>query len=274
MKVHLVNIFDANSNSIILSDFKQVLHCQNPRYMSAMGETVRGIFNRLIVHTESAVVSYPLELLAQRALEQTESELLDASKEDVSNSESNISFCKCIQIGGRALGKFLVPRLRATSWCWNLKISVIYASKRRLGTSLTLQIMEAIDQAEIKSMGNKGSIPSFRPLGEVECHLSVLISWSDLYYEARIHPTRCLWCHCYDQKYCNMYTGWDCDRRSDQVGLTCHIFNDSHQAFIQPRKVCSNHHTWFSGCHVQYTNVLAQRPTKRSETTRPGTCRC
>ena len=84
--------------------------------MSAIGETIRGIFNRLIVHTESAVVSYPLELLARRALKQTESEMPDASKEDISNSESNITFCKCIQIGGRALGKCLVPRprLRAT----------------------------------------------------------------------------------------------------------------------------------------------------------------
>ena len=198
--------------------------------MSAIGETIRGIFNRLIVHTDSAVVSYSLELLARRALEQTESEMLDASKEDISNSESNITFCKCIQIGGRALGKSLVPRprLRATSWCWNFEISVIYASKRRLSTSLTLQVMEAIDQAEIKSMGNKGNNSSFRPFGEVECHLFVLISWSDLYYEARIYPTRCLWCHWFDQKYCNMYTGRDCDRRPDQVGPTHHISNGSH----------------------------------------------
>ncbi|KAL9714072.1 hypothetical protein Ac2012v2_002380 [Leucoagaricus gongylophorus] len=126
-------------------DFKQVLHCPDPRYMSAIGETIRGIFNRLIVHTESAVVSYPLELLARRASGKTEFEMVDASKETISSSESNITFCKCIQIGGRAL--------------------VIYASKRRLGTSHTLQVMEAIDQAEIENMNNKGKNLSFKLLG-------------------------------------------------------------------------------------------------------------
>lgn len=92
-------------------DFKKVLHYSNPKYMAALQTQGDKVFNRFIVYSESIIVSYSLELLARLALSQTTPEALDASMEKMYGSESNIVFCKCLQMGGKALGKFSVPTL-------------------------------------------------------------------------------------------------------------------------------------------------------------------
>ncbi|KAF5359183.1 hypothetical protein D9756_003436 [Leucocoprinus leucothites] len=116
---------------------------------AALQATARGVFNRFIVYSESTVVSYSLELLTRLALGQTTPEMLDASMENLGSSESNIILCKCMQMDGKAL--------------------VIYASKRRLSSSLNVQIMEAVDQAEMESMARTRKntrVLSFRSFGE------------------------------------------------------------------------------------------------------------
>jgi hypothetical protein len=76
--------------------------------MAALQTVGNTVINRFIVHSEPEVVSYSLELLARLALGQTTPEILDASMEKIGVSESNITFCKSIQIGGRGLGDFRV----------------------------------------------------------------------------------------------------------------------------------------------------------------------
>jgi len=85
-------------------NFTKVLHYPNPRYIAALQTLGDKIFNRFIVHAESMVVSYSLEILVRLAIGQSTPEALDASMEKIGGSESNIVFCKCIQLGGRAMG--------------------------------------------------------------------------------------------------------------------------------------------------------------------------
>ncbi|KAF9445469.1 hypothetical protein P691DRAFT_734916, partial [Macrolepiota fuliginosa MF-IS2] len=129
-------------------NFRKVLHHSNPKYIAALETLGNKIFNRFIVHSESALVSYSLDLLARFALNQTTSEAVEASVEMLHKGDPNIIFCKCLQMCERAM--------------------VIYASKRRLSTTLTIHVMEAIAQSEReanKRVTNNAPV-SFQPCGE------------------------------------------------------------------------------------------------------------
>ncbi|KXN84722.1 Rho1 guanine nucleotide exchange factor 3 [Leucoagaricus sp. SymC.cos] len=130
-------------------DFKRVLHYSNPTYMAALQTAGSKVYNRFVVYYESTIVSHSLDLLARLTLGQTTREILEASSERIGGSESNITFCKSVQIGDRAL--------------------VVYASKRRLSSSLTLQVMEAVDRTEMEGLRQKRTntrVLAFRPFGE------------------------------------------------------------------------------------------------------------
>ncbi|XP_006459443.1 hypothetical protein AGABI2DRAFT_201698 [Agaricus bisporus var. bisporus H97] len=125
--------------------FKKALDYSNPKYIGVLQAIGDKVFNKFIVHSDQAVTSYSLELLARLALDQTNRDALSASTEKVGGDESNIVICKCAQVNGRAL--------------------VIYATKRRLSTTLTLHVMEAVthDQIEINA---RRKISSFKPCSE------------------------------------------------------------------------------------------------------------
>ncbi|PPQ99136.1 hypothetical protein CVT24_009326 [Panaeolus cyanescens] len=109
-------------------DFKPVLNHRLPISLAAITKVSNKVFNRLIVHSEQSLVSYSLDILARVALGQSQKQNLDSSKERITPSDAHITFFRYVQVGGRAL--------------------VIYASKRRLGSSMTVQVLECMDRSE------------------------------------------------------------------------------------------------------------------------------
>lgn len=100
--VHLFSVSIFNWRS--LKAFKKALDYSNPKYIGVLQAIGDKVFNKFIVHSDQAVTSYSLELLARLALDQTNRDALSASTEKVGGDESNIVICKCAQVNGRALG--------------------------------------------------------------------------------------------------------------------------------------------------------------------------
>ncbi|TFK40376.1 hypothetical protein BDQ12DRAFT_680852 [Crucibulum laeve] len=130
-------------------EFRKVLHYSNPHSIIALQTLGDKVFNKFIVHSESALVSYSLDIIARMALGQAQPHALDASMERIGGRDSNIVFCKHVQLDKRAL--------------------LIYASKRRLGSTLNLQVLEAVDSSKMDITPKRTSVGgplSFRPFGE------------------------------------------------------------------------------------------------------------
>ncbi|KAF8968138.1 hypothetical protein BDZ97DRAFT_1916355 [Flammula alnicola] len=128
--------------------YQWVLNYKNPTALAALTKIGDKVFNRLIVHADSSLVTYSLDILARFALGQSDKQTLGASLERIGGNDVNIVLCKHVHLSGRAL--------------------LIYSSKRRLGTSLTLQVLEAIDSEPPLSPRRPGTnvMRTFRPYGE------------------------------------------------------------------------------------------------------------
>ncbi|KAF8806960.1 hypothetical protein BYT27DRAFT_7101268 [Phlegmacium glaucopus] len=135
-----------------VTEFRWVLNYRHPTSLAALTTLGHKTFNRLVVHADSAIWTFSLDILARLALDKSQLQTLDASIERVGGNDVNIVFCKHIHLYEKAL--------------------LIYGSKRRLGTSLTLHVVEALDSSELalsptsptRSMATTAR--SFRPLGE------------------------------------------------------------------------------------------------------------
>lgn len=126
--------------------FRRVLNCMHPISLAALTTLGHKSFNRLVVHVDSAVMTYSLDILARLALDQSHLYSLDASMERVGGSDVNIVLCKHIHFDKKAL--------------------LIYGSKRRLSSSVMLHAVEALDTSEALQSPTGTSARSFRPLGE------------------------------------------------------------------------------------------------------------
>jgi hypothetical protein len=84
-------------------DFHWVLNYKNPTSLAALTTLEDKVFNRFVIHSDSSLVSYSLDILARLALGQTQLQTLDASIERISGNDMNVTLCKHVQIGGRAL---------------------------------------------------------------------------------------------------------------------------------------------------------------------------
>ncbi|KAL0955022.1 hypothetical protein HGRIS_003941 [Hohenbuehelia grisea] len=137
--------------------FVKVLNYANPTSIAAIQTLGNKAYNKFLVHYDTNLFSYSLDLLARVALGQAQHNMLDASLERLAGSEShantgNVLFVRHAVIGQRML--------------------VIYASKRTLGVSLSLNVLEALDAEEAAKKGprrfsGKGAPVSFTPYGEV-----------------------------------------------------------------------------------------------------------
>jgi RHO1 GDP-GTP exchange protein 1/2 len=61
------------------------------------------VYNKFIIHWESSIWSYSLDILARVVLGQAEPTMLSASGEKIVGSESNVVFAKQVYVGDRAL---------------------------------------------------------------------------------------------------------------------------------------------------------------------------
>ncbi|CAA7267017.1 unnamed protein product [Cyclocybe aegerita] len=140
-------IYIASVNS---EQYRWVLQHKNPTSLSALTTLGTKTFNRLIVHADSMVMTYSLDILARIAVGSSARQTLEASLERIGGSDANIVFCKHIHLGGRAL--------------------LVCATKRRLSSSMTLQVLEAVDTTEqaVSPARSKASsvIRNFRGYGD------------------------------------------------------------------------------------------------------------
>jgi RHO1 GDP-GTP exchange protein 1/2 len=90
-----------------VTDFRRVLNFMNPTSLAALTGLGHKTFNRLVVHADSAVMTYSLDILARLALDRSQLQSLDASVERVGGSDVNIVFCKHIHFDNRALCSYL-----------------------------------------------------------------------------------------------------------------------------------------------------------------------
>ena len=75
--------------------------------LSALTTLDSNVFNRLIVHVDSSLFAYPLDVFARVAAGQAQQETLAASVEKLTE-DSHVVFCRHLHIGGRALCTLLI----------------------------------------------------------------------------------------------------------------------------------------------------------------------
>ena len=61
-------------------------------------------FKRLVVHEDTSLVSYSLDLLAQLALRRTDAKSVAASRERVAPADTTVLFFKHLHVGQRVFG--------------------------------------------------------------------------------------------------------------------------------------------------------------------------
>ena len=79
----------------------------HPTSLAALTTFGRKTFNRLVVHVDSAVMTYSLDILARLALDKSQAHSLDASIERVGGNDLNIVLCRHIHFNKRALCSYL-----------------------------------------------------------------------------------------------------------------------------------------------------------------------
>ncbi|KAJ8072495.1 hypothetical protein PM082_016054 [Marasmius tenuissimus] len=130
--------------------YRKALGHTNTIAMAALQTYGGKTFNRLVVHEETSLVSYSLDLLAQLALGRADAKSVAGTRERVAPADITVLFFKHLHIGQR--------------------VFVIYSSKKFLQSSLNLHVLEAVDASEAdltpkKKKPNMGP-KSFRPFNE------------------------------------------------------------------------------------------------------------
>ncbi|KAG1805037.1 uncharacterized protein HD556DRAFT_1328030 [Suillus plorans] len=122
--------------------FRKILSYGNPSSIIVLQE-----FNKFIVHHESYLLSYSLDILARVAMYQAPASSLDASMEKIAGEDGTVLFCTVGRIKQRMI--------------------VIYALKSFF--QITVHALEACNLSELRrtpSRGSQGTVSSFRPFGE------------------------------------------------------------------------------------------------------------
>jgi RHO1 GDP-GTP exchange protein 1/2 len=68
----------------------------HPTSLAALSTFGRKTFNRLVVHVDSSIVTYSLDILARLALDKSQLQSLDASIERIGGNDVNIVLCRYI----------------------------------------------------------------------------------------------------------------------------------------------------------------------------------
>ena len=90
----------------IVTEFRLILNYMHPTSLAAMTTLGRKTFNRLVVHVDSSVMTYSLDILARLALDKSQVQSLDASIERIGGNDVNIVLCRHIHFNKRALCSF------------------------------------------------------------------------------------------------------------------------------------------------------------------------
>lgn len=123
-------------------NLRKILSYGNPSSIIVLQE-----FNKFIVHHESYLLAYSLDLLARVAMYQAPASSLDASMEKIAGGDGTVLFCSAGRIKQRTI--------------------IVYALKSFF--QITVHALEAWTLSELRrtpSRGSQGTILSFRPFGE------------------------------------------------------------------------------------------------------------
>ncbi|KAJ3518484.1 hypothetical protein NMY22_g13650 [Coprinellus aureogranulatus] len=146
-------------------DMKRVFTFPNPHYLAALQSVGDRVFNRFIIHTDTRIISYSLELAARFVTGKVEPSVLEASKENVTTADHNVLFVRHCILQDAFYVSYLMLQCFAVGQ--ELKFDglvVIYASKKRLSTSVGIHILEAV--AHSVQRPGSGAPTSFRPFGK------------------------------------------------------------------------------------------------------------
>lgn len=86
---------------IITIEYHSALNHKDPVYLAALTTLDSKVFNRLVVHVDSSLLSYSLDLLARIGLGHAQQEILAASIERL--VEDHLIFFRHLHTGGRSL---------------------------------------------------------------------------------------------------------------------------------------------------------------------------
>ncbi|KAF5341704.1 hypothetical protein D9611_001832 [Ephemerocybe angulata] len=124
-------------------ELMRVFTYSNPSYIAALQSIGDKNFNKFIVQAEGRVFAFSLELVARYATGNAKSGVLEASREKVTSSDQNVLFVRHVILNDRVL--------------------LIYASKKRMSSSVNLHAIEAIAHSLQRNGPNAPA--SFRPYG-------------------------------------------------------------------------------------------------------------
>ena len=91
----------------IVTEFRRILNYTHPTSLAALTTLGRRTFNRLVVHVDSAIMTYSLDILARLALDKSHVHSLDASIERVGGNDGNIVLCRHFHFDKRVLCSYI-----------------------------------------------------------------------------------------------------------------------------------------------------------------------
>ncbi|OAX43158.1 hypothetical protein K503DRAFT_732249 [Rhizopogon vinicolor AM-OR11-026] len=124
------------------NNFRKILSYGNPSSIIVLQE-----FNRFIIHHESYLLAYSLDILARVALYQAPPSSLDASLEKIAGGDGTVLFCCAGRIKMRTI--------------------IVYALKSFF--QVTVHVLEACNPSDLRRTPSRtfqGHVSSFRPFGE------------------------------------------------------------------------------------------------------------
>ena len=101
-----LSIFDLWIRNIVMN-FRLILNYMHPTSIVALTTLGRKTFNRLVIHVDSAIMTYSLDILARLALDKSQPQSLDASIERIGGNDLNIVLCRHVHSNKRVLCEYI-----------------------------------------------------------------------------------------------------------------------------------------------------------------------
>ncbi|TFK28142.1 hypothetical protein FA15DRAFT_665628 [Coprinopsis marcescibilis] len=127
-------------------DYRKVFNFPNATYIAALQVWNGHYLNKFIIHFESTVLGYSLDLVAMIAYGQGNPQLLEASRERITPSDQSVMFVRHISMQDRVL--------------------LIYAAKKRLSSSCYVYALEPVAQQMMQGIQGTSPPCTFRPYGQ------------------------------------------------------------------------------------------------------------
>jgi hypothetical protein len=89
--------------SVVSLEFRRIFTHPNPTSIAAIQTVGPKTFNKFIIHFDTTLVSYSLDVLAQVALGEAQPNSLQATMQKLAGQDGHVVFFKHVHIGDRVL---------------------------------------------------------------------------------------------------------------------------------------------------------------------------